>query len=305
MRRALFWMVLCCLSIPGLTRAQLAGPVQIVPVVARLNGGAGSYWQSDVSITNLGSLDATVTAAFLQEEQPNDPDHVPTYDVAVPAGETLQFGDVLGKWFPQVGSTKGALVLLGNAADGSDATVPLAVSSRTYNAADPAKTYGQGVPAISPVGEGGQTWEAVFGRGKAVLPGIQQNDRFRTNIGVLNLSQMAIQVRVTVLDADGRTLTEKSEPVEALSLSQWSLSKGLGVASLPAGGRVDVDLDPAAITWDPCTTDSAFLSTTAGVFVAYSTTMDGATNDSEFHLGSTDWSVQADLCGHPPYTCLK
>jgi hypothetical protein len=73
---------------------------------------------------------------------------------------------------------------------------------------------------------------------------------------------------------------------------------------LPGGGRVDITLDPANIPADPCGNVPEVLSTTQGEFIAYSTTMDGATNDSEFHLAPIDWSAQVSQCGQWPPICL-
>ncbi|NOZ79000.1 MAG: hypothetical protein GXP48_07460 [Acidobacteria bacterium] len=293
-----------CLVLSAAAWAQVAGPAQLVPVVARLAGSSGSYWQTDISVSNVSTEACILEAIFLPEEHANDPDHAPSHTVSLPAGKTLKVEDVLGTWFPQVGMTKGALVFFAEDENG-DATGVIAVSSRTYNAANPAATFGQGVPSITLMGEEGLTVNAVFGLGRAILPGVKQEQdlSFRTNIGVLNMSMLAIKVHVTIVGADGHPAGQKTRTVPPVSLSQWSLTS-LGVSSLPGGGRVDITLDPADIPANPCGNVPEVLSETQGEFIAYSTTMDGATNDSEFHLASIDWSDQVSQCGQWPPICL-
>jgi len=283
-----------CLALAGSAGAQMVSPMHIIPVIAKAQGEAGTDWQSDLAVSNVSAVAVTVRAAFFREATNNQFLYDFPVNVNVQPGETLMVADVLGTWFPSQGNnTKGVLFLLGEpAGGGSEDEVLLAVSSRTYNNADPNATYGQTV--------GSGLFNLVFGQGTSVLPGVRHDDRFRSNVGVVNLSPLAATLLVTTYDTTGAQRAQVTKTVESFSLRQWSLDS-LGVSSL-GGGRVEVEIDPATITWDPC--DPQYVPGLApGLFLAYLSKVDQATGDAEFGLGQVDWTGYAEECGEVPDDC--
>lgn len=298
-RRAPFLVASLLLMVGIPAMAQMVANVHLIPVVAKNKGQAGTDWVSDVAISNVSGSPLALQLHFFKENTDNTfppSQNPPTAEVA--AGGSLLLTDVLGSFFPQVGSnTKGSLVIIASDLSGQDPGPKLAVSSRTYNNADPSRTYGQTVPSVSsPFGY------MVWGAGKAILPGVRQDSRFRTNIGVVNLSPLVfpkpprLKVKLRIVQANGTPIREVTKEVEAMSLRQWSLPD-LGVNSLPVG-RVEVTVDPSDPLYQPCQIRQD-LSAPGALFIAYYSKVDNTTGDAEFGLGQVDWEEYTD-CPEPP-----
>ncbi len=287
--------------IAGPAAAQMAMSVHIVPVVVKASGYAGTDWRSDLAISNLGDAAVTVGLAYFPEKRDNTWDMTFPVTVNIGARGTLAVQDVIGSLFPSYGSsTKGALLVMVENSGGGTESPRLAVTSRAYNAADPERTYGQTVPSTQ--------LGIVSGEGVAVMTGVRQDDRFRTNIGVVNLSVAMLptphfprlKARITVYDGDGSVVFDGVKEIESLSLRQWNLEKDLGVTNLTAG-RVEVRVDPSTEGYDPCGVSYGFMGTAAApALLAYYSKVDNATGDAEFGIGQVDWSQHSVDCGESP-----
>jgi len=297
--------LLTALSVTTVGVAQFVGPIHFVPVVVKAKGRAGTLWQSDVSITNLTDTEQTVTAAYAPEKHANLPPMGNVHTTNLAAHQTILVKDILGSWFPEFGdNTKGVLLVFAGQPDFGldlehlqealrfrDQTEPvpvLAVSSRAYNAANPDATYGQTVPA--------NTVSYFFGVASGKLTGIRQDQRFRTNIGVANYSPLAASVQITIYDASGQQLTRKIKTVEAFSMRQWNLKSDFGIDGVE-DGLVDIRVDPAVASQDPCGTLAGKM---APLLSAYSSKNDNATGDAEFNIAQPDWREVAIECGQTP-----
>lgn len=289
--------LLTILEVPAM--AQVVGNVHLIPVVAKNRGQVGTDWVSDVAISNLSSTPYTVIQFyFFKENTDNQFSSAPRALQNCPPGGTLLLADVVGSLFPQVGTnTKGVLLVTATDASGMDPEPWLAITSRTYNNADPNRTYGQTVPSVSSA-----VGYMVWGAGKAVLSGVRQDSRFRTNIGVVNLSSVIspnpprLKVKLRIFGPNGAPVREVSQTVEALSLRQWGLPE-LGVSSLPTG-RVEVSVDPADPSYVRCQTRSD-VKDPGALFLAYFSKVDNTTGDAEFSFGQVDWS-EYQTCPEPP-----
>ena len=285
--------------------AQVVSPIHFLPVVVKAKGVAGTLWRSDVSITNLTNKAVPVTAAYLPEQQTNFPPLQYTHQITLQSRQTILVEDIVGKWFPQFGdNTKGAmLVYSGNPSFGQgmivtkdmvvaqgkgEASPALAVTSRAYNAANPDATYGQTV-ASNPYGY-------FFGIAVGEMTGRRQDNRVRTNIGVVNLSGLMASVQVTVYDETGRLLAQKPEDVEGFSLRQWNLKGEFGVDNLH-DGLVEIKIDPSVVNQDPCGNTAGGLSP---MLVAYFSKNDYVTGDAEFGVAQVDWRQYAVECQQSP-----
>jgi len=151
---------------------------------AHVHGVAGTDWRTDLELHNPGTGVAQYTRQLLPEGG-----GAPTQSVTgtLAAGRSLRLEDVLMSAFgfegtaslriaPQVGS--------------------LTATSRTYNTT-PEGTYGQFIPALS---AGPGTWRPLL------LLGLAENDRYRTNIGLLNPGDGTIHVVVELFSSTGRRL---------------------------------------------------------------------------------------------------
>lgn len=289
----------------GVGRAQIAGPAQLLPVVVKAKGRAGTLWRSDVAITNLTDTTETVTAAYLPEKQANLPPLSHTHSITLGPNQSVLVEDIIGNWFPEFGdNTKGALLVytgepsLGQVtahiqavlrADGEgEASPALAVTSRAYNAADPNATYGQTVPP--------NLFSYFFGIASAKLTGVRQDSRFRTNIGVINLSPLSAPVQISVYDDAGQEVAQKTETIEAFSLRQWNLKDEFGVDGLQ-NGLADLRVEPSTANLDPCGDTAGSLSP---LLMAYYSKNDNATGDAEFAIAQADWRDYAAQCSESP-----
>jgi hypothetical protein len=271
--------------------AQLAVPAHIVPVVAKNGGVGGAEWMTSISMSNLSEGTIDVTAAFLRQDTPHIIPFVPLEAFELTAGQTLTIEDVLGTWFPGQGNTKGTLVLLAELRDaGEENYAQFTATTRIFNNADPAATYGQAVVS-SLLG-------LMVAPGRLVLSGARFDDEVRSNIGVVNLSATGTDFIITTFAANGHEIASVRRDVPAFSMSQWSLEQ-VGVPAMTEPGRVEVTIDPDTVTWDPCNQDPANPDLEGAVFLAYLSRIDQATIDAEFHPGQSDWKAYTDLCGEP------
>lgn len=299
MRQKVFFLTLSLTLASALpVLAQLVGNVHLIPVVAKNRGQVGTDWVSDVAISSLSGSPLAIQLRFFKEKTDNQFNTTYSGHLNLTDGGTELVSDVLGSLFPQVGNnTKGFLLIMAADPSGIDPEPRLAVTSRTYNNADPNRTYGQTVPSVSsPLGY------MVWGAGKAVLAGVRQDSRFRTNIGVVNLSSLLspnpvrLKVKLRILGPGGTLIREVTREIEALSLQQWGLPE-LGVSSL-AAGQVEVSVDPADPLYQRCQIrrDARDLG---AFFLAYYSKVDNTTGDAEFALGQVDWSEYMG-CPEPP-----
>jgi len=279
------------LAVASPSVAQIALPIHIFPVMAKLSGQAGTDWVSSASISNISDFEVTATALFFEEDQNNIPLLGPSHDFTLAPGTTTTVDDLLGSWFPSQGNTKGFLVVFGESDGGDDDPFMLTAAGRIFNNANPLATYGQTIPS-SVLG-------LVVAPGVAGLPGARNDDAVRSNVGVVNLSILPIAVIITTYGSDGSVVASVQKNVKTFSLGQWSMSQ-LGVPSLSSPGRVEVQIDPDTITWDPCIGEDPDIDDLQGIFLAYISRVDQVTGDAEFVLAQNDWSSYLTLCGEQP-----
>ncbi len=291
MNRRTIFIVLVAVGLALPCAAQIALPIQLFPVTAKLAGAAGTDWMSSLSVSNLGDLPVDATALFFRENQNNIPLFGPSHEFTLEPGTTLTVQDVLGTWFPAQGDTKGFLVVFGETGAEEEDPFMLAATQRVFNNANPAATYGQAIPS-SVLG-------LLVAPGTANLAGARSDDFVRTNVGVVNLSLTPLDVIVSTYGPDGDLLATASRRVRSFSLGQWSLTQ-LGVDALTAPGRVVVEVDPDSIIWDPCIGEDPDLEDLQGIFMAYMSRVDQVTGDAEFILAQSDWAGYLDLCGEQP-----
>ncbi len=190
-----------------------------IPVASHASGAQGSSWRTDLGLLNTGSTSADAVLTLHADQGPV------TLTRSVPGGTQLILEDVVD----QMGfSGAGALEVT--------ASKSLIVTSRTYSQvgsnADcyPEGTMGQSLDS-SPDGSG-------MGAGQsAVIPQLQENSAYRSNVAVINTGAFPAEVRVHLIDGSG---TEVGTYDVSLTSGQWMqrnrpFSSIAGVSDLEAG----------------------------------------------------------------------
>ncbi len=222
----------------------------IVPASAHVSGVAGSNWRTDLEITAVGGNSATFSISLLEERRANNnPLQVLG---SIEAGEAVRFSDVLGETFGFEGIAALRITPI---------TGQIVGSSRTYNDS-PNGSYGQFIPAQT------ATQAAQFGE-EALLLQLANNPvvegGFRSNIGLVNLVDDDLRVRIVLYHADGTQLGSISRIMAAFAYEQ--INDVLGVVGM---SRVD-DAYAVVRTEDQ-----------GGAFIAYASVIDNQTNDPGF-----------------------
>jgi hypothetical protein len=293
----------CSLLVSVSLFAQIPQPIQIIPIVGKTKGGQGTDWITDLSLANLGTTAGTVGIRYFPAGTANTFDGTFPKTVALQPGRSTFVKDVVGTWFPQFGASTSGFLLL------ADMTTPahceledppllgIVATSRTYNNADPKKTYGQTVPDA--------LFRMNFTREPSVIIGIRHQPGVipgaRTNAGVVNLSTVAISVRGTVFNDSGQSVGTAVKSVPPMSLAQWSLSD-FGVATL-ASGRIEFRLESGVIV-DPCEQaddppaclsrcedgcNGRYAFSRSAAFIPWASKVDNGSGDAEFLLSAVDW----------------
>lgn len=146
----------------------------LIPAVAHKQGANGTFWQSDIEITNdpYGD-DANVNIYFIEQGEGNC--NFQGFNVLLKSGAQIRLKDVVYKIFQE--EKAGALWITSD--------IPVFISSRTYNTGGGEGTYGQYVPAVEK--------EKMYKNNKeVVLPNVVWNEEFRTNIGFVNIEDKEI-----------------------------------------------------------------------------------------------------------------
>jgi hypothetical protein len=219
-------------------------PSYWIPVASHADGAQGSVWRTDLGLLNTGTAAVVATITLHAADGPV------SMVQAVPPGAQVILRDVVGQ-----------LAYSGSGALQVTATADLVVTSRTFSqvGADaecfPDGTLGQSLDG-STLGDGLAAGQV------ALIPQLQENAAYRTNLAVINISQASATARVHLLDGNGTELA--SYDVE-LAPGEWRqenrpFTKHAGQDDMAAGwARVEV-------------------LSGAGV-IAYGSVVDNTTND--------------------------
>lgn len=277
-------LMLACAAVVS---AQQVGDTQLFPVISATPGlgDPPTQWVSDVTVYNLNDAPITVGFQFFREGQANTLDQSftgPTsFVITLAAGETRLLENIVRASFGITTAVKGMLLV--TCSDSFFASNPesaqLLATSRTYNVGSPAGTYGQTVTPNFDLANPFAT--------PTLVTGALESSRFRSNLGVGSIAMGGpVTIHYRVLRADGSVAAAGTRTVEALSMRQWSFAS-LGVAKSAQPLTVEVRLDPADVTPDPCGVVSGDGGVPNAIF-AYVSKVDGnpqGTGDAEFIPG--------------------
>jgi PKD repeat protein len=179
---------------------------RLVPAAAHSPGAVGSFFETDLVLSNPTRFPASATVHFLEREKDNS-SLGSSISVPLPSGASTTLRDV-------VGTIGAGAPLAGALLVRSDQ--PLVVRSRTYNVATldgGLATWGQPLDGVAP--------EEAFGAGEtAQLLGLRGTAPFRSNIGISSFSDMPVDVTVTLRDAASAFLAERSYTLPPRSVHQ-------------------------------------------------------------------------------------
>jgi hypothetical protein len=217
----------------------------VIPAGARAPGSAGSFWLTDVALTNFSNGVATANLAYLAKNQDNS--HPRNASLALGQGEQVLIGDV---FFTLLGldSANGGIRV-------STSHPDVKITSRTYNAAGEEGTYGQFIGAQ-------QVEAALTPNGAGGLNQLQENEGFRTNIGVVNLGEQPVDVEIHLYHASGSRYG-----IVARTLLPYEMTQYDRIFNRVNAGVVDSGFAVVKVL------------TTGGEALAYASVVDNGSND--------------------------
>jgi hypothetical protein len=157
--------------------------------IAHTPGVGDALWRSKVGVLNRSGASADVTFTYYWKNGPTT--------VKTTAASKAIFNGRLETWDDAAASLFG----ITNKSSGSvlvNSTRPLIVTARTYNVGDDG-SFGSFMPGVT-------VTDAVSQGELGVLSQLTGNNDFRTNVGLVNLSNKSCQARVRVVNASGGTL---------------------------------------------------------------------------------------------------
>jgi len=196
-------------------------------------------------VTNFSNGVATANLAYLAKNQDNS--HPRNESLALGQGEQLLIGDVFWQLLG-LDSANGGLRV-------STSHPDVKITSRTYNAAGEEGTYGQFIgaqrveTALTPDGAGG-------------LNQLQENESFRTNIGVVNLREQPVDVEIHLYHASGSRYG-----IVARTLLPFEMTQYDRIFNRVNAGVVDSGFAVVKVL------------TTGGEVLAYASVVDNGSND--------------------------
>jgi hypothetical protein len=217
-----------------------------IPAAAHAAGAEGSFFRTDLDLSNAGGSAVEYELWWLPRDQDNsEPTASDTFSLG--AGMSVRYANVLAEVFGLEPDALGALAV-------ASSSPYLLAMSRTYNSpGDGASgTYGQAMPAITPDGliRHGELRRILFGT---------ENEEMRTNIGCQNATAGTVYVDLELFDVGGTSLATERMILPPLGNDQINR---IFQSFAPVNGYVEV--------WTP---------TVTGAFYCYGSVLDNLTSD--------------------------
>ena len=278
-----------CLASAGAHAAFRSADQGVVLAVGRTPGANGARFVTDLRVLNTAPAAVRLDLVFLPTGGGDNTDalsRVVTLGPIAPRA-TLVVPDVLLTAFgTPVGY--GAMLYFGSLADAPAVVAPVVVQARAYSlGADAAAgTVGALEPGLPYYDEANPSASAV-GADTHVLAGLEEDEAFRTNVGIWNGSDPSTSVvlEIDVFDSEGRPAGALTEALPPLAHRQLNgLLARLGLKG--AGYSVAVSL----------ASSSSPEPGTRPYFFAYATITDNRTNDPSF--------VEPAYRGEEPVDCI-
>jgi len=259
----------------------------VVLAVGRTPGANGGHFVTDLRVSNAAPAPIRLDLVFLPTgggDNSGALSRVVTLGPIAPRA-TLEVPDVLLAAFG-IPVGYGAILYFGSFADAPAVVAPVIVQARAYSTGEGGGTFGALEPGLPYYDEANPGASAV-GADTHVLTGLEEDDAFRTNVGIWNGSDpsTSIVLAIDVFDRDGRPAASVTELLAPLAHRQFNgLLDQLGLHG--SGYSIAVSLVSSASA-EPGTRP---------YFFAYATTTDNRTNDPAF--------VEPAYRGEEPVACI-
>ncbi|GAC1428666.1 MAG: hypothetical protein NVSMB68_00740 [Thermoanaerobaculia bacterium] len=199
----------------------------IVPGIADLNNGASNF-HSDVRVFNGGASDVVATLNFYPI--PGLPGAAPK-QLTIRRGEMAVLDNILPAFF-NVGSSGGSVVVT------TASPSSLVATARTYTNVAKDGTYGQFIPGVTPpdgVANGDRPLQVLQ---------LEQSDRFRSNLGLVELTGNPVTVHVSLYMPDSKITPSIDVPLAANEFRQLNgvIAQFLGKDTQTYNARISIQV---------------------------------------------------------------
>ncbi|MEN8164526.1 MAG: hypothetical protein ABFS37_10390, partial [Acidobacteriota bacterium] len=233
----------------------------VIPVVGRGPGAAGTEWVTSVEIFNTGVREAQVALYFNQSGLDNTTPSA-SAQALIPARSVLVVEDLLLETF-ETEAAIGSVDLI--------ASENIIAHSYITNTGSAVGTFGQKVPAVP----------ANWGLGDDEAPGLEpnadiaylfalvENDVFRTNVGICNVSGVVLEVDLSAFDGTspvGNPIRLTLPPFSHHQINR--VLSAIDAADHSSGLRLNVSAAPGS----------------NARFIAYSSRVDNDSGDAVFQI---------------------
>ena len=207
----------CCITTPFR---------KVVPAAALASGAQGSFFQTDVDVSNAHDQAVVYEFSWLPRGEDNSKP-VTSEGFTLDAGKSARYANVLAEVFDLEPNSFGALLIQSSSPN-------LLAMSRTYNlqGEETGGTFGQSMPAftLSDFISHGETRRILFG---------SENADMRTNIGCQNGTDASTVVYLDLFKSDGTALGREMLILKPLGNEQVNR---IFDGHNPVNGYVDVSL---------------------------------------------------------------
>ncbi|HET9795767.1 MAG TPA: S8 family serine peptidase [Thermoanaerobaculia bacterium] len=232
------------------TAAPEASDDEIVPGAGRIHGAGGTFFTSDLAVSNASTAPRTLTFTLVPGAG-MAPLPAPPAPVAIGAGQTLLFPDVLRTLFGFAGEGVAAIRIHPD----SPTRLTASVLTSTPNASG-GGSFGFFV--------NGTSAGAIGAGGRAVSIHLEHDARFRTNFGFTEIGGAPVTVRATFFDENGIPLGTRTYSTGANTFVMTGAAELVGAAAVP-NGYIEFTVVSGA-----------------GKVIAFGTVVDNITGDSIF-----------------------
>jgi hypothetical protein len=190
--------------------------VVVIPAAGNAAGSNGTFFRSDVTLVNLNDTDQEVVILWLPNGNPGG---LVEFEGMIESGAPFTYIDFVGATLKLTGV--GSLLFLPITAQGElDPNGAIDAYSRIWSPAPNGAqgTFSQPFPSVDLF-----HLDAEY---EALLLGLRQDAGFRTNYGIVNLSDFDLPMRVTVFNNDGVVVNEFQVTVRSAEMILRALPAG-------------------------------------------------------------------------------
>jgi hypothetical protein len=256
MRRLSLFIVLVCITFAAeaqLVVPQGGAPTILIPAAGSVQGANGTFFRSDLTVLNYRNSTQNVQFQWMPQGSSGSTVAPITLQMGAMSGVTSE--DFVASILHQTGL--GAILITGVTSTGAaDPNAHLMATSRIWTP-QPNATTGTNSQQFNSIPL------AAVGNGTLTIIGQRRDDRYRTNVGIVNLDSQPQTFRIDLQSSVGTE--SQMVDVPAMSLSQVSM----------LGPNSTLPLQILATS----------VSSTTARFMAYGSSVDNVTGDAWSSLG--------------------